>query len=56
MGYCEVLEEEELTDESFLKHVEQIYQNREQYRKNMEQSDAVRSIDEVVELIKSQVQ
>lgn len=55
MGYCEVLEEEELTDESFLEHLFQVYKNRDQYIKNMEHSDAVKSIDEVVELIKSQV-
>ena len=55
MGYCEMLEEEELTDESFLQHIAQVYENREEYQNNMEQSDAVRSIDEVVALIKSQV-
>lgn len=55
MGYCEVLEEEELTDETFLAQITQVYENRDQYRTNMEQSNAIRSIDEIVELIKSQV-
>lgn len=55
MGYCEVLEEEELTDESLLQRLFKVYENREQYIQKMEQTDAIQSIDEVIELIKSQV-
>lgn len=53
MGYAKVLEEEELTDETFLNSLQEVYQNREQYISKMEQSDAVKSLEDVMELIKS---
>lgn len=54
MGYCEVIEEEELTDQSFLTTIQQVYDNRAAYIRNMEQSSAIKSLDEVMELIKQQ--
>lgn len=52
MGYAEVIEEEELTDESFLSAIEQLHQDRETYIGKMAESEAVKSLDEVMTLIK----
>lgn len=54
MGYAEVVEEEELTDETFLGAVQQVYTNRSNYIDKMEQSQAIKSLDEIMALIKSE--
>ena len=50
-----VLEEEELTDESLLSAVHQLYDNRAQYKKAMTVSGQQDSIDTIIELIESAV-
>lgn len=54
-GFSMVLEEEELTDESLLSAVHQLYDNRAQYKKAMTVSGQQDSIDTIIELIESAV-
>lgn len=51
-GYCEVLSEENLTDETFIHAINDLYQNRSAYIENMKENEGITSIDKVVELIK----
>jgi len=50
-GYAEVLLEEELTDESFIKSLELLLSNRLQIVDNMAKHDHSSTIDQVIELI-----
>jgi UDP-N-acetylglucosamine--N-acetylmuramyl-(pentapeptide) pyrophosphoryl-undecaprenol N-acetylglucosamine transferase len=52
MGYCEVLEEEELSSDTFLGALAQLHEQRDAYIEKMRQSTAVKSLDEVMELIR----
>ena len=54
-GFSMVLEEEELTDESLLSAVHQLYDNRAQYKKAMTVSGQQDSIDTIIEVIESAV-
>ena len=54
-GFSMVLEEEELTDESLLSAVHQLYDNRAQYKKAMTVSGQQDSLDTIIELIESAV-
>ncbi|KAA0550061.1 undecaprenyldiphospho-muramoylpentapeptide beta-N-acetylglucosaminyltransferase [Bacillus sp. BGMRC 2118] len=51
-GYAEVLQEEELTQEKFLKTVQNIYNDRDRYVAQMEQYEGDFSIQPVLKLIK----
>ncbi len=50
-GYSVVIQEEELTDEKLLASVNQIYHNRGQYMKAMEQSQLNNAIEKIIGLI-----
>ncbi|MBE6064870.1 undecaprenyldiphospho-muramoylpentapeptide beta-N-acetylglucosaminyltransferase [Clostridium cochlearium] len=50
-GYSLVLEEEEITNEIFLKKLNYLYENREKYINNMKKSSFKNGIDNIVELI-----
>jgi UDP-N-acetylglucosamine--N-acetylmuramyl-(pentapeptide) pyrophosphoryl-undecaprenol N-acetylglucosamine transferase len=52
MGYAEVLMEEDLTDESFLQHLEHLVENQEAYREKMSQNSPEQNMQEVIQLIK----
>ncbi|HET7580172.1 MAG TPA: undecaprenyldiphospho-muramoylpentapeptide beta-N-acetylglucosaminyltransferase [Bacillales bacterium] len=50
-GFCEVLPEEDLTDESFLSVVRHVYENRDAYIEKMEENKSTAAIDNVMEII-----
>lgn len=52
-GFCLVLEEEALTDETLLDAVSSLYENREQYIHAMKNSSQQNSIDTIIDLIES---
>ncbi|KFZ41569.1 undecaprenyldiphospho-muramoylpentapeptide beta-N-acetylglucosaminyltransferase [Thermoactinomyces sp. Gus2-1] len=52
MGYAEVLMEEDLTDESFFQHLENLVENQEAYREKMSQNSPEQNMQEVIQLIK----
>ncbi|MBB3112215.1 UDP-N-acetylglucosamine--N-acetylmuramyl-(pentapeptide) pyrophosphoryl-undecaprenol N-acetylglucosamine transferase [Paenibacillus phyllosphaerae] len=51
-GFCEVLEEEELTEQALLQKLSLLYENREQYKANMRKSEMNDALTAVFELIK----
>ena len=51
LGYSKVLEEEDLTDESLLASIQDLYQNRESYINAMSQSNQMDSIGHIVQMI-----
>lgn len=51
LGYSEVLEEEELTDEKLLTAIRRLYENRETYIQAMARSNQMDSIGRIVELL-----
>ena len=53
-GFSYVLEEEELTDETLLAGVKEVYDNRDKYLKAMTESGQMDSISTIVDLIQSQ--
>lgn len=53
-GFSYVLEEENLTDQSLLEAVKEVYQNREQYRKAMSESGQMDSIGTILDLIEKE--
>lgn len=55
LGYSKVLEEEELTDETLLATVHDLYQNRESYIKAMSSSTHTDSIEQIVQLFENVV-
>lgn len=56
LGYSKVLEEEELTDQSLLNAVRDLYQNRDTYITAMASSKHKDSIEQIVQLFESAVQ
>lgn len=52
-GYCDVLPEEKLNNETFLNTVQKLYENRETYIENMKKNEGVAAIDKVLELIRT---
>lgn len=52
-GFSIVLQEEELTDETLLNAVKQLYENRDSYIDTMKHSSQQNSIDTIIELIES---
>lgn len=50
-GFCEVLQEEELNDETFLRSLGKVYANREAIKKQMQQSQQGDSTQQVIALI-----
>jgi UDP-N-acetylglucosamine--N-acetylmuramyl-(pentapeptide) pyrophosphoryl-undecaprenol N-acetylglucosamine transferase len=50
-GYGQVLLEEELTDETFLKNVQQVYENREAYIENMSADEGDSPLQRLYDLI-----
>ncbi len=50
-GYAEVLQEEALTDESFVAAVRRVYENRAQITRQMEQKEGEEAIDKVIALL-----
>ena len=51
LGYSKVLEEEELTDESLLASIQDLYKNRQSYIDAMGQSNQMDSIGHIVQMI-----
>jgi UDP-N-acetylglucosamine--N-acetylmuramyl-(pentapeptide) pyrophosphoryl-undecaprenol N-acetylglucosamine transferase len=51
-GYCEVLLEEDITDESFVKAVYQLFENKFLYIESMKKNDGEGAEERVLELIK----
>ncbi|GAA0470879.1 undecaprenyldiphospho-muramoylpentapeptide beta-N-acetylglucosaminyltransferase [Alkalibacillus silvisoli] len=51
-SYAQVLEDEEVTSESFVKSVNELYNNRDQYKQNMETYQPLKTKDDVIKLIK----
>lgn len=54
-GFSMVMEEEQITDDSLLSAVRELYQNREQYITAMKHSNQQDSIDTIIDLIESAV-
>lgn len=52
-GFSKVLEEENITDETLLTHIKQVYKNRNTYIKTMNESQQSNATDIIVNLIKS---
>lgn len=52
-GFSRVMEEEEITEESLLKEILTLYENRQQYIDAMSGSDHLNSIDQIVSIIES---
>lgn len=50
-GFSEVLDEDTLTSEQLIQSIDEVYQNREKYIQNMEQSSSKDSIKTIIELI-----
>lgn len=50
-GFSEVIEEEEVNDESFLKKLDYVYENRFKYIKAMESSSLQNGIDSIIKII-----
>ena len=51
-GFSKVMEEEELTEESLLSAIEELWRDREKYIENMKasnQSDGVKTVIELIE-------
>ncbi|HET7627212.1 MAG TPA: undecaprenyldiphospho-muramoylpentapeptide beta-N-acetylglucosaminyltransferase [Bacillales bacterium] len=51
-GFCEVLPEEHLTSETFVTKVNEVYEHRAYYLKNMDRSDRTATIEDVIALLK----
>ncbi|MBD1373109.1 undecaprenyldiphospho-muramoylpentapeptide beta-N-acetylglucosaminyltransferase [Hazenella sp. IB182357] len=51
MGYCEMVEEEELTDALFLQKIEKLLVEHEQYIENMQKSEGQNSLQQVMAFI-----
>ncbi len=54
-GFSMVLEEEDITNETFLSRVRTLYENRQQYMEAMSKSHQKNSIDTIIDLIESAV-
>lgn len=52
MGYCEVLQEEEISTKTFLQKVADVYNNRDQYIAAMSKSNSDETMNQVIEMIK----
>ncbi|AJS60476.1 glycosyltransferase [Paenibacillus sp. IHBB 10380] len=50
-GYAELLHEEDMTDQAFLKAVENVYQNRKSYVDKMKSSETGDAVNKVLALI-----
>lgn len=50
-GYCEVIEEEDITDDGLLNSINAIYENRDKYIENMNSSTLNDAINSIVKLI-----
>ncbi|WP_062236312.1 undecaprenyldiphospho-muramoylpentapeptide beta-N-acetylglucosaminyltransferase [Fictibacillus sp. FJAT-27399] len=53
-GYCEVLFEEDLTAESLMQGIEQLYSNQEAYISRMEESQLSNALDHLFSIIKEE--
>jgi UDP-N-acetylglucosamine--N-acetylmuramyl-(pentapeptide) pyrophosphoryl-undecaprenol N-acetylglucosamine transferase len=51
-GYCEVLLEEDITDERFIKEVYQVFENRLSYIERMKKNGGERSKERLLDLIR----
>jgi UDP-N-acetylglucosamine--N-acetylmuramyl-(pentapeptide) pyrophosphoryl-undecaprenol N-acetylglucosamine transferase len=52
LGYSKVLEEEKLTEKSLLKEISEVYEQRQKFVANMNQSPLQNTANQIVELIK----
>ncbi|MBA4492706.1 undecaprenyldiphospho-muramoylpentapeptide beta-N-acetylglucosaminyltransferase [Paenactinomyces guangxiensis] len=52
-GFCEVLMEEDLTDDTFMNAVYKVFENRETYKENMRKSNAGDALQHVFALVKN---
>lgn len=52
MGYCDVLQEEELTTKTFLQKVEGVFNNRDRYIAEMSKSNSDETMKQVIDMIK----
>jgi UDP-N-acetylglucosamine--N-acetylmuramyl-(pentapeptide) pyrophosphoryl-undecaprenol N-acetylglucosamine transferase len=50
-GFAEVCDEDEMTDESLLKAINSLYENREKYISTMSSTDLANGVEEVMEVI-----
>ncbi len=55
-GFSMVLDEEELTEDTLVQAVEKLYENRQSYKKAMEESALTDSISKIMQLIKEAAQ
>ena len=53
-GFSYVIEEENLTDQTLLTAVKEVYSNKDKYIKNMSESGQMDSISTIISLIKEQ--
>lgn len=51
-GFCNVLEEEDITAETFIKKVRQVYHNREQLVQNMQHAQSDKTAEDILAIIK----
>ncbi|MFC7442453.1 undecaprenyldiphospho-muramoylpentapeptide beta-N-acetylglucosaminyltransferase [Laceyella putida] len=52
MGYCEVLQEEEISTKTFLQKVADVFNNRDRYIAEMSKSNSDETMNQVIEMIK----
>ena len=54
-GYSLVLDEQQLKEDIFVKKIEELYENKEQYIKTMEKSENIDSIKKIIDVIESAI-
>jgi UDP-N-acetylglucosamine--N-acetylmuramyl-(pentapeptide) pyrophosphoryl-undecaprenol N-acetylglucosamine transferase len=52
-GFSRMIEEENITEESFLHEIAEVYKNREEYIKNMRSSNSINSVEKIIEAIEN---
>ncbi|WP_188207016.1 undecaprenyldiphospho-muramoylpentapeptide beta-N-acetylglucosaminyltransferase [Alkalibacillus aidingensis] len=52
-GYAQMLEDEEVNDQTLYEQIQELYQNREKYIQNMQAYQPIKTKDEVINLIKT---
>jgi UDP-N-acetylglucosamine--N-acetylmuramyl-(pentapeptide) pyrophosphoryl-undecaprenol N-acetylglucosamine transferase len=50
-GYCEVLNEEEMTDEVFIEQIKQVYLKRQEIKENMSMDEQEAPLNKVINII-----
>ena len=50
-GFCEVLNEEDLTDELLINTINDVYSNKDKYIEAMDKSEATKAVDKITKLL-----